>query len=346
MNLTTHPAGRSLPDLVLRNPDSLVAALPHLLGFAPQESAVLLWIHRGRLALTQRLDLPPAQLEVSQWPRLQEWLDVLWAPASSVDADEIIVILVSERTDLQPLSDAVLAQAMSEGMECRDSLRVSGLRWWSFMCTVGECCPIEGRVVPDAEAGRVAAEFTLLGSAPLPDREALATELAFDKARSRQVRDALTRLDWLRVPGRRSEAWRDRAIHEVVTPACDDDGALLREAVTQVGLGDVRVRDTVLWEATAMPPEHLHPFAAHLRACIRGARVSRRPPIATCAAVAAWLLGDGARAMTAIEVALDCDQDYALARMVEVALCSGMPPHEWRKCMFSLGRDGVRLRRG
>ena len=40
--------------------DELVAALPHLVGFHPARSLVVVWIGAGRVILTQRVDIPDA----------------------------------------------------------------------------------------------------------------------------------------------------------------------------------------------------------------------------------------------------------------------------------------------
>ena len=42
---------------VLRGPDAVIAAIPYLLGFHPQDSIVIVWMRERRICLTQRMDL-------------------------------------------------------------------------------------------------------------------------------------------------------------------------------------------------------------------------------------------------------------------------------------------------
>ena len=343
---TGHAFGtHSLPDVCLRSPDSLVASLPYLLGFAPEESMIVLWLRQGRLVLTERLDLLPAAVDDSGGSHLGEWLTTLWAPHATTQADEVVIVAVSERTDLAGLVATTEELARHHGLEVRDALRVDGSRWWSFLCIPGTCCPADGRLVPVEVAGRVAAEFTVLGNAPLPQRASLDLELARDRALAAKVRAYAPTQDWLSAKSRRQDPWRDRAIGVILgrsRPRTSPTG-IDRLAVTELGLTDVRVRDTVLWEMARMSPTAVRAFAEHLRCAVRGARPSRVAPVATCAAAGSWLMGDGARAATAVTVALGARPDYSLALLIDSALRSGVSPAVWRECMQTLTREEVRL---
>ena len=45
--------------LKVRRPDELLAIIPYLVGFHPDESIVAVFIKSGRVLLTTRMDLPP-----------------------------------------------------------------------------------------------------------------------------------------------------------------------------------------------------------------------------------------------------------------------------------------------
>ncbi len=108
------------------------------------------------------------------------------------------------------------------------------------------------------------------------------------------------------------------------------------------GLADIRVRDTLLWDVAHREPESLPAVFDALAGLLRAAPTGRVAPVATCCAVVAWLQGDGARALMAIERALADDPDYSLAQLVGASLQSGLPPATWREAMAGLARDDCR----
>ncbi|MCX6433893.1 MAG: DUF4192 family protein, partial [Actinobacteria bacterium] len=115
--------------LTLRSPDALLAAVPYLLGFRPTESAVVVWLRGGRIQLTQRLDLPTHESD------LPGWRAAMWTHAAAAGAEEIVVVLATQRADLDWIRDAIRVDADDRGIEIRDALRTAGDRWWSLLCT-------------------------------------------------------------------------------------------------------------------------------------------------------------------------------------------------------------------
>jgi hypothetical protein len=53
------------------------------------------------------------------------------------------------------------------------------------------------------------------------------------------------------------------------------------------------------------------------------------PAVLSLAAFAAWLTGDGAQALIAVERALEADHDYAMARLILQLLEGGVSPSRW-----------------
>jgi hypothetical protein len=329
----------SLDHLVLRSPDALVAAVPYLLGFHPRESAVAVWLQGRRIALTQRLDLPTRPSDHAAW------LAAMWHHPLADSADELIVIVVSAESPDAELLGMVTDRAAEAGIEIRDLLRIDDGRWWSLLCTDGQCCPREGRVVDPVTASSVAAEFTGVGRAPLAAREALEHSLGPDEVRQALVAVALAAAP--AVPsGPARERWRDERIASTLALLADGPGGGPQRAECLAaalgGLGDVRVRDTVLWEASRWSAEALQSAFEHLTVALRSAPVGHVAPVASCAAIIAWLLGDGARAHIAVDRALCDDCEYSLAVLVGASLRAGLPPTAWRESMAGLTRDACR----
>ncbi len=336
--MTPTPAP-ALDRLVLRSPDALVAAVPYLLGFHPRESAVAVWLQDRRIALTQRLDLPSVPADHPAW------LAAMWHHVMADAADELILVVASAHPADPDLLAMVSERAAVAGIEVRDMLRIDDGRWWSLLCTDEECCPREGRVVDPGVASAVAAEFTLVGRAPLAARETLESSLGPDAVRQALVAVALAAAP--QVPaGPAREPWRDERIAATLRLLSDGpgDGQQRAERIADAlgGLDDVRVRDTVLWELSHWNPEALQSALARLTTVLRGAPAGHVAPAASCAAIVAWLLGDGAIAQIAIERARRDDAEYSLAVLLAASLRAGLPPDAWRESMAALTRDHCR----
>lgn len=329
--MTTTPA---LEHLALRSPDALLSALPYLLGFHPVESAVVVWLSERRILLVQRMDLPEPDVPADAWH------DALWGHEGAGQADELVLVLVTDGPADADLVARVVDTAERSGLEVRDVLRLRGGRWWSLMCSDEDCCPAEGRPVDAGTAARIAAEFTVLGRAPAADRAALRREYDPDPV----AIAGLTAVPRGPEPGDR-EAWRDDRIAALLD-ALGGAGAMLPDAVEASGmlaaLADIRVRDTVLWHLSRWTAEPLASAAAVLACLVRMAPPGRVAPVATCAALVAWLSGDGARALVALDRASADDPAYSLATLLSASLAAGLPPRAWRESMAGLTRRDCR----
>ena len=335
--MTMH-AYRGHPDIELTSPQAVLTAIPHLLGFVPCQSLVLMWITRSRLALTQRIDLPTGDLlDVAL---LEGWLLAAEPPVALGQADEVIAVFVTDRIDLDGLSASLVARLRDRGVGVRDAVRLQENRWWSYLCSDNACCPADGRLLDPVDARGVLAEFVGFGSAPLPGREYLLGEVTAEPGRVRAARAALRDMEWI---DESPETWRDRCIDIMCTSTHTADIADIAASIA--GAHDLHVRDTVLWEMVRMDSDRLRATGEFLRASTRcaGRRGRLRvAPIATLAGSASWLLGDGARALTAIDLALKADPSYSLAEMLSRALRVGLHPRVWRSALEDLGRDACR----
>jgi hypothetical protein len=363
------------PTLEMHGPDHLVASLPYLLGFEPGESLVVVWTKGGRLLLTQRVDLPAEDRQVD----LTEFANVLVRPLKDHDPDEAVLVVIEEVNALatagarvvgdspdehrvageagafaagslprNELIDAVTTAVTELDVFVRDAIYISRGRFRSYLC-VDDCCPVNGRVVDPVIANSVAASFAVSGVSALPSRADLVAVLEPDPMgvariepliidREQEIDDSLGTGGSAAV-----EAWRDDQIDHLAALICGSED--LSDAHTVdvlVGLCDVRVRDTLLW--------HLN--SAHDRyGCLDRLLIALRlapdgyvAPIATCAALVAWLLGDGARASIAIDRALSDDPEYSLAVLVGMSISVGLPPAAWKEVMAQLTVEACRAR--
>ena len=106
-----------------------------------------------------------------------------------------------------------------------------------------------------------------------------------------------------------------------------------------VGLADVRVRDTLLWDVMHEEPIVWKRAAQRLAEVVRAAPDAYVAAPATVLAILRWQTGDGSRAVAAVERAREADPSYTLADLVDRCLAGGMHPDVWRDGLASLRRE-------
>jgi hypothetical protein len=367
----------SIPSLDLTSPDHLVASLPYLLGFAPRESLVIVWTKQGRLLLTQRVDLPPSDGSID----LDRFASTLVLPLHAHSPSEAILIVAGDTamavSDPEMTGDSpepvgagadrevttfpggkampmrklvgALGHVLGEmNVAMKDALYVEGGRFGSYLCE-DACCPETGRVVDPVVANAVGASFALRGVTALGSRSDLVAVLEPDPNGVARLEPILVErelaiddlLGDAKGPG--IEHWRDEQVERIAALILDDGDLSDDESVTVlIGLCDVRVRDTVLWFLSRA--ENRFGCLDRLLLTLQLAPNGYVAPIATCAALVAWLLGDGARAMIAIERALNDDPEYSLAALIASSLGAGLPPAAWSEVMQGLSVETCRAR--
>lgn len=340
--MTRLPAAATL---TVRGPDSLPALVPHLVGFHPADSLVLLGLapERRAIRVTMRMDLPHPDDEVVKV--VDAWADALAALPQAGATEAILAVYPGagddpwrgpEPRDLPHahLVDALAAELSDAGILALDAVCVVGDRIRSYWCESVSCCPPEGRVVDGAESLRVQATLVAHGSAPLSSRDVLARTLderpEDDALRGavEHARDGVV----IRMPS----GTRQRVDHVVAGAralAADprNEAALVRLVVMVSWLcARVRPRDLLLRALTIDEDRQLLASARTLLTegvrCASGADVA---PLASVLAVCAWVDGDGAAARVALDRALDADPSYSLAALVSAALDAGTPPWCW-----------------
>ena len=352
--MTTTP---STETLVVPGPDALPALVPHLVGFVPTDSVVLLGLSgpEHRVRLTMRWDLPPTGTEPDVCAdELRRLLPAL-VRAGSESAILVVYPPADQhpwvgphprdlpRRDLVVLLDRALEE---QGLHLDDALCVAGDRVRSYLCEDVGCCPPEGRVIDAAESLRVNAAFVARGSAPLASREDLAATLA-----PRSDDDPFVR----EVEGTRMLLGDCEAMLSVT----DVDSFLLGllawggpggavhllaplTALATALCQRIRSRDLLLRAlAVDCSPEHLQLARAVLEEAVRCALPEETAPVAAVLAVSAWLGGDGASARVALDRAAACDPAYSLAALVSAALDHGTPPWEWTAMMRDLTVEAI-----
>jgi hypothetical protein len=332
----------------LGSPGDLVGAVPHLLGFVPAESLVVVCLHgpRRRVGLTMRFDLPASRDERAFAMEVSHRAEREQATAL------FIVLFTAAAGRAGGLPRRRLMDQLAAAIEAPvvDVVLTRDGRWWSYLCDDADCCPPVGRPL-DPQAPAViafAAANALRGQAVLPDREAVVASVAPiagppAAAMQQACRRAATSLEGvpLRLRIRRAR----RLVDGLVTRYADPPASVTDSEAARLAalLGDVLVRDDLLASgADGQRAEQLRVIAADV------ARRIPPPHDAPICAVLGWFAyaaGDGVTAAAALERALATDVDYSLARLLADALRRQAPPSVLIDAMRATGGTLPELRR-
>jgi hypothetical protein len=328
------------PAVRISDPGEVAAALPHLLGFRPRESIVLLALggrSGSRLEVSARGDIPPP----GERATLARELVTRVVPANPTS---VLVLVASEAVDAggrggglphRDLVHEVIAALADRGLGARDVLLVRGGRWWSYDCPQPCCAPGAGTPIPGG-VSELAAASVLAGQVVVDDRAELCARIEPDPRRSTAMAEALERLGLGFAEEIRSRGWAavaEESWHAVLAALgrmrARSGARLSDDEVARLlwGLCDVSVRDRAF--RPALGPDAAAAERLWTECTRRGAPPFTAAP-ATLLAVSAWLRGDGALAGIALERALGDDPEYGLAQQLAGALSAGVPPAQLR----------------
>ena len=360
---TNSEPDREVPRIRVSSVAGFLAVIPHLLGFHPSRSMVVVGLdaRRGRIVLAFRYDLPDP-------PDAARSRDIAEHAAAVLRKRRIRTAIAAGYGDgvlVTPVAEQLRAGLRGAGIAMRDLLRVQDGRYWSYVCTDPGCCPPDG--VPfDVSAHPAAAAMTAAGMPARPDRASLADSLApltgqaaesMRQATERAVLRAAELIASSGAPGSSSSRAQagtscgsaSGSSRASSAPSGNPGGLWLaveagREAVRAaisiyrhggritdhdqlawltVTIADLRVRDDA-W--ARMEPRHRADHQRLWTDVVRHACEPYVPAPASLLAFTAWQSGDGALANVAIERALAADPEYSMAHLIGQALDAGLPP--------------------
>jgi Domain of unknown function (DUF4192) len=316
-------------------PEALLAIVPHLLGFYPSRSLVVLGLagQRKRVRVTFRYDLPDPPdgelaadvaehaLAVLRRQRLRAAALVAYGPAALV----------------VPALAAAMGCLLGGGVSLVEVLRADAGRYWPVLSDDPDCSVPEGRSF-DPCSHPAASAMTELGLTALPDRAALARTLLPPAGSSESIR--------------RSTELAERRLYDLGLKYCADGGrdalevtavagpAAVRRAIRCYRAGDgLTSADELAWLALLLADLRVRDDAwarmdrryraAHCRLwtdVLRGAATEYVPAPAALLAFTAWQSGNGGLAAVAVDRALAARPDYSMALLIGEAVAAGMPP--------------------
>ncbi|MEE3067315.1 MAG: DUF4192 domain-containing protein [Actinomycetota bacterium] len=331
---------RHTPDFELNRPGALIAALPAVLGFVPENSLVLVSLERGELGAVLRVDLSDELVG-----RIGHLAEV----TAAASPEAVIAVIVNDEGAGCPQCNeeyrqlcAMLAEVLSENnidlLAAHVVDRVArGGRWHC----VDECGA--SGAVEDPSASPLAAAAVLEGRRLYSRRADLLAVMAVeDAARSAALAGLLDEQAATRAAAHRADpaGCCRRDVERAMAAAARVAGgrSLTDDELAALGcaLDDAQVRDTLYALAVGEKAADVETLWASL------ARILPAPwrvEALVLLAFSAYVRGDGPLAGVSLEAALRCDPDHRMAGMLDTALQSGLRPEQIRE----LAATGYRL---
>jgi len=303
----------------LTSPHDLLVAVPFLMGFSPEESLIVIGIREEAINIAMRFDLDSRDF------------NEIVVHLQRSHSDCAMIISYTATGDKRDLNNEIREMISATGIFVRESLLVEGGRWRSAICDDISCCPAEGNPIPEISSSKIAAEQVLLGH-PMPyaSREELQQSLHCDGSLQALANDVslaielIAEIDYRNDP-RPFQREGAQAISQLIEVAevagTASDASLL--ALVLVRLKDLQVRDFALG---SINEENLEILIDLWRWIVRIAPSRYVAPVATLLAATAYEKGDGVLAQSALDRALESDDEYPLAHLLKRVFAAGWPP--------------------
>jgi hypothetical protein len=308
--------------LKLRRPDDLLAMIPYLIGFHPEEDLVTVFVKSGRVRLTTRTDLPPD----SAGEEFAEWIDAL----AKREGAEALALVAYSAASLP--AHRLLTRLMDrlDDHELIDVLYVGHGKWWSLTCG-DDCCPLAGTPL-DLSSHPVSATAVVAGLNVRDSRLELEASVCGPDQQDWPRLDALARRLLQELEQLDDAAAATRLMTTTIEAALADPtgidqttGMLLGVLVT-----DLHRRD-LAWAL-------ITPATADDHVRLWSGVVAHVPPILAAAplcllGMAGWISGSGALLNCCCDRLSRINPQYSMGRLLSEISERAIPPTVWQEIM-------------
>ncbi len=316
----------------LTSPHDLLAAVPFLIGYHPTDSLVIVSLKDDAIGMAMRVDYPADQKADDESYDLL----IFHLVREGAQGALLVAYLPEDRSDgAEILSNIATALSRAE-IPLRESLLIENGRWRSLICTDSDCCPPEGRAMPEITTSRVAVEQVAQGRpmpfldvegladsiAPLPlsnDLDFLATVHSYvinpesEEIQTSQRTGATSVIDLV-----------TRFVDGSIGRDFDSDQELSARVIGSVG--DIQVRDFALGSHDETSIDF---YWAMWRYLTRIAPSGFVAPLASLLAALSYERGEGALAQRSLDRALADNPSYSLASLLRRVFSAGWPPESF-----------------
>ena len=312
--------------------EGLLAAVPAMLGFHPQESLVMICLTgpRHRVGPVIRLDLRPPAGRRGAGPAGDQDLRHYAAQY----ADQVALVCYTSARGRPSLLDRVESVLRADDVDLLDVLVVRRGQVYPAGARAEHCAGVAVPGPDHPQVQLITAASVLRGRAILPDRAALRSSIAGPSGAAKQAahaamwRAADRLVDVLGSSGPIDRPavrrLRDRSVEDALRQA-GSTGAVTPDTAAALALlmSDVGTRDHLAARAVRDEDSVWLPM---LVAVARATLDADAAEICAVLALAAYARGDGALSQVALDRCLDAEPDHRLAALMIDAIAAGMPP--------------------
>jgi hypothetical protein len=299
-----------------RSPEDVLAAVPLVLGFVPDDSVVML-TYGAPEPFHARVDLPRTGRD------RRSAADTLLEPVLRHGVQSAFFVLYTTDPRQARSCGRVLVRTFTRhGVDVVDLLRSNGRCWFPV--------PLDGPVITDdgtpydVTSHHFTAEAVASGRVIRASRAELAATVAVDPRAVHAV-SAASRGLCVRDPAAEGD-WTRRMVARLADCGEPPDPATTARLLAAVS--DPAARDEILAGVDRQQAERQVPVWSAL---VRAAPAGLVGPAASVLAFLAWLSGDGALAWCALDRASEDQPPCSLAEVVAKALERALPPSVWER---------------
>lgn len=311
----------------LTTPHDLLAAIPFLIGYHPEDSLVMVSIKDNAVGMAMRIDYP-IELPVGAYDLLASHMQREQSTGAL-----LIAYVPLGRTDGPAVLASATAALMRIGVVTEESLHIQGGKFRSLLCHDLECCSIAGSPIPEISGSRIAAEHVVAGRVmPFTNLQALTDSLASlpvaeEEQWQKSVAAFAITAGAAKIDKDLLKAQRDGATALIELAGeweAGRAGQNIELSARVIGrLSDIQIRDFALG---AHSEQNLDIYFQMWRHLMRIAPAGYIAPIACLCAALAYESGDGALAHRALDRALADSSAYSLALLLRRVFSAGWPP--------------------
>ena len=315
----------------LTSPIDLLAAVPFLIGYAPENSLVLVGLRADEMSLAMRIDYPE-DVDLDQIDTLANHL-----VKEKSDGALLVAYLPDEVMDAECLLTPLREAIEMRDIKVRECVVVSNGKWRSSICQDPSCCPPEGSQLPTFEETRIAAEQVAQGKPlPFPNLEKLLESIQSEsneeiKSFVEKIKPINYKADGVRVLQREGALAINDLAAEFAQKGTSQDNLLI--ALVLKRLLDLQVRDYAMGIVSEENIETMWQMWRHLMKLAPKGYIA---PVATLFSAINYERGDGAMASKALDRAFADDANYPLAKLLKRVYAAGWPPESFAKMRAEL----------
>ncbi|UDY22407.1 DUF4192 domain-containing protein [Nocardioides sp. Kera G14] len=301
-----------MTSMTAKSPEDVLAAIPVILGFHPENSIAMLTFGGSR-SFHARIDLPGADEPEEVTSMI---VQRLLQPVVAQRATSVLFAFYGDEVEvIETVFAELLSACRRAGVGVIDALRVTGGRWFH----VGRPGSTESAGTPfDVGDHPFAAQAVMDGMVTAGSRGELADRLAHDERASEAVAGLIRRARRLR-----PASLRALVQHHAMTGTrlSDEDAAAVMKAVSS----DPLARNMTWWRVPRPESEqHMWLWVD----VVRRAPAAQLADAAGVLAMLAWLAGHGSIAWCAIDRGHEVADSHVLLDLVAELLETGTPPIE------------------